>query len=411
MFHPVVRRCAAVAACLALLGPASALAAPFQQWLDQQLRQHPAMTAAERLRDAGDAEADDLSRPRYNPDLTSQYEREGDANNYRIGLSQTIDVWGKRRGAEHVAQATRDSAALVYAERWAQRRTDALQALVAWRAAAQRAELAAEQEQQLGTLLSDIERRRQVGDLGAADSALATLSSARVLADTAAVQAELGRSEMALQALLPAFSPTAPVPIPDALWSLPAGEHASAPPQHPRLLAARAQWQQLQQLAQQARREYRADPTVGLNAGRSGDDSVIGVELSIPLNLRDRYSARQRLADQQALAAEADYQSLERELQFAAAAAASARDRYRERLDQWQQRVAAPLARSATLLHRQWQQGDLSTADYLQALQQRREGLQAGIELEAAWHTAYLDWLRDSGQLDAALAALTEQGL
>ena len=57
---------------------------------------------------------------------------------------------------------------------------------------------------------------------------------------------------------------------------------------------------------------------------------------------------------------------------------------------------------SGDLLHKQWQSGDISTTEYLLALQQRAEGLNAGIELQSQYQLSQIDWLLQVGQVHQA---------
>ena len=54
---------------------------------------------------------------------------------------------------------------------------------------------------------------------------------------------------------------------------------------------------------------------------------------------------------------------------------------------------------SADLLKRQWRSGDLSTTDYLLALNQRAQSMLAGIELEKQTKQALIDVLQESARL------------
>ena len=66
-------------------------------WLENQIDQHPDIIAARETMNAALSKADGQERPRYNPELETEYEREGDADSYRLGLNQTID-WRDQRG-------------------------------------------------------------------------------------------------------------------------------------------------------------------------------------------------------------------------------------------------------------------------------------------------------------------------
>ena len=58
---------------------------------------------------------------------------------------------------------------------------------------------------------------------------------------------------------------------------------------------------------------------------------------------------------------------------------------------------------SGNLLEKQWRSGDMSMTEYLLALQQRTEGLNAGIELHTQFQLARIEWLLQTGQMETAL--------
>ena len=51
------------------------------------------------------------------------------------------------------------------------------------------------------------------------------------------------------------------------------------------------------------------------------------------------------------------------------------------------------------LLTKQWQLGDISTTNYLLTLQQRTQGLLAGIQLEQNYKNAIINYLTDTALL------------
>ena len=60
-------------------------------WLSMQINKHPDIIAAKEEMNAVFSNAEGNKQPLYNPELETGYEREGDANNYSIGINQTID--------------------------------------------------------------------------------------------------------------------------------------------------------------------------------------------------------------------------------------------------------------------------------------------------------------------------------
>ena len=68
-----------------------------EQW-QKTVQQHPSVEAAQQQAEALIQQGKQLNQPLYNPSLSSRLEREGDINNYAVGLSQTLD-WSTRNEA------------------------------------------------------------------------------------------------------------------------------------------------------------------------------------------------------------------------------------------------------------------------------------------------------------------------
>ena len=84
------------------------------------------------------------------------------------------------------------------------------------------------------------------------------------------------------------------------------------------------------------------------------------------------------------------------------------RHTYQKNYQRWQQLMDGRGKRSGDLLQKQWQSGDVSTTEYLLALQQRAEGLNAGIELQSQFQLSQIDWLLQVGQIKAATLQLSQ---
>ena len=132
---------------------------------------------------------------------------------------------------------------------------------------------------------------------------------------------------------------------------------------------------------------------------RDGGENLVGLTFSIPLNVRNNYSAETRAANRRALEAEARFQALYRKRQYDLAGARASWKRYDKQLRRWKELSQGRVQRSADLLEKQWQVGDLSTSEYLQALGQRAESLKTGIELEKQAQLGLIELLSQSGEL------------
>jgi len=377
-------------------------------WLSMQINKHPDIIAAKEEMNAVFSNAEGNKQPLYNPELETGYEREGDANNYSIGINQTIDWWDKRETKEQQANFSLTQASKHFDFLVQEKTAQALQALVTWQAAKKQAVIAQEQEKQLETLLDIVKDRQKAGDLGQVDAELAFLSLSQMLNVTAKAQVQLKQAEAKTKELLRDWTPDKEV-IP--AQGLTITNYQLSPQwfeQHPLVLAAKAQWQITKSEAQLALLETKADPTLGINAGKNVQENVLGVTFSMPLNIRNNYSAQARAANQQAIAAEANFRSVMRKQQFAIQSSTDTLITYQKNYQRWQQLMAGRGKRSGDLLQKQWQSGDVSTTEYLLALQQRAEGLNAGIELQSQFQLSQIDWLLQVGQIKAATLQLSQ---
>ena len=385
----------------------------WEAWLSQQINQHPDVVAAKEKMYAALSLADGREMPLYNPELETEFDREGQSNNYRIGVKQTFDLWGKRDVRQRQASYSRELARQSFEFTVQKKTAEALLSLIEWQAANQQASLAREQEAQLSTLIELINIRQKTGDLGLLDAELAYLNLSKNLSTTAKNLAQLKQIEATLRQQLPQWSPESEQ-IPEQLWvtknslSESPNNVISSIKDYPTVRAAKAEWDGLRQSAELARLETKAEPTFGISAGRVETDgsNVIGLTMSIPLNVRNNFRYEALSANQQVLSAEARYQAVMRKQQFSIQSSQSVLQEYSQRYDRWQTIMKGRQERSKNLLDKQWQSGDMNTSAYLLALQQRAEGLAAGIELQMQFQLANIDWLLQAGRINTALQQL-----
>ncbi|MFZ5603297.1 MAG: TolC family protein [Pseudomonadota bacterium] len=375
----------------------------WNDWFYQQILQHPEVVAEREKMNAQLSTAEARDQPLYNPELEAEVEREGEDNNSRLGVSQTLDWWDKRGARQNQGNHARQVAQTAYQQVLQQKLTDALLALNDWQSAQQRVAFAREQESQLDALLALVEQRQKTGDLGQIDAELALLALAQLLNDSADAEAQLAKAGSKLKELFPEKSPDT-LAIPDTFWQQSRSvDAARLVDQHPRVVQALAEWNAAKAQAEVAVRDAKSDPTLGINGGKSGEDNVVALTLSIPLALRNDYRAEVRAASQESLAAEARYYQIRRQQLALLEGSEAALNAYSGRHERWRRVMQARVGNSASLLEKQWRTGDLSTPDYLLALKERGESLQAGIELQSEWHQAVIEWLLESGQLIDAI--------
>jgi len=382
------------------------------RWIVGQVNEHPNVAAAKQALQASLHTAKGREQAIYNPELETEIEREGKYDNYRLGISQSVDWWDKRDVRKRQASFSRLAAKQSYQQTVQLKTAEVLRALIRWQATKDRATLARQQESQLDSLLVIIGQRQQTGDLGLIDTELTYLSLSEQLNATAVAMADFKKAEAQLRELLANWSVeqfASTALIPESLWTVvDTGDDELWLDSHPAVVGSKARWSELQQGSVLARRESKADPRLGINAGQSGQEDVVALTFSIPLNIRNNYSAVVRAANAKALAAEATFYAVRRKQQAAIEAAGDTLLAYQQQYRRWENIMAGRGERSLQLLDKQWRNNDMSTTQYLLASQQRNQGLLAGIELRQQFQAARVDWLLQTGSINAALIQLSQ---
>ncbi|MGJ3255520.1 MAG: TolC family protein [Alcanivorax sp.] len=403
----VVRSCALLLLLCATVAQAETPPDQWAGWLQQQLNSLPASRAINAEQERWLAENRDAAQPLYNPELNIGYEDSADTTR-TVGLSQTLDWSGKAR-ANRDAVAVRDTLAQLRADKArADLLANSLSALVAYDAARARLDAARRQEQQLADLTDLVRRREQAGDLGQVDAQLAYLSLGQAQQALAEAESAATQATTRLRAVLASEQPGQPLPA--SIWGSAALDNT--PRQRlPASFDLRLAEQQLL-LAEQgvslADKQRNSDPTLGFSVGREGDENLWGLDFSLPLKVFNTGKA----AYQSALADSEQRRALLEKTRndIAAQLDGAWRDyqQQRHRWENWQSLTGDSLASSGALLERVWQQGELTTQNYLQALNQRLDTRLSGIALREAMQQAWVEWLYESAQLNDWLNALAD---
>lgn len=380
----------------------SAAQSEWAQWVRQQVQQLPASRAISAQQEQWLAESRQANQPLYNPNLNLTYEDSAEVSQ-TIGLSQTLDWSGKAR-ASGSASAVRMAMADLRAQKArADLLAGSLVALIGWDAAEARLQAARQQEQRLMELAALIRRRQQAGDVGQVDAGLALLSVAQ--AQQSLADAE-GRATQARTRLREVMAISSPVhALPETGW-LTGADTAIREDKHYDLQLAEQQLALAEQGVTIANKQRNADPSLGVYVGKEGDANLWGVDISLPLKFfnTDKPAYQQALADSDARRAllEKTRNDIRARLQGALDNA----QQQQQRWDYWQQLAQPSLSDNDALLKRVWQQGELTTQNYLLALNQSLDTRLAGIALREAMQQAWIDWLQQSAQLDKWLDQL-----
>jgi cobalt-zinc-cadmium efflux system outer membrane protein len=244
------------------------------------------------------------------------------------------------------------------------------------------------------------EQRRRAGDLDQVELDLAHLASADAAFQQSNAQGNLIQARQAVialtgneQASWPALNGTLPALDPEQvdvdrlLADLPKLQAALA-----RVAAARAS-------VQVSLREKRPDPTIGIRAGREDSDSLAGVTLSVPLFVRNTFSAEVDVATAELIQAEREVASLLRQARADLVSTADLDRNAQQAWQTWEASGAPRLSQRTELLDRLWQAGELSTTDYLVQLKQALETEVSALAQHARMWQAWADWLAASGRI------------
>ncbi len=376
------------------------------QWVRQQVQRLPASRAINAEQEKWLAETRSAGQPLYNPNLNLTYEDSAEVTK-TVGLSQTLDWSGKARASRDVSTLRLTLAELRGQKARADLLAQSLQALIAWDAAQARLQAAREQEQQLSELAALIRRRQQAGDVGQVDASLTLLSVGQAQQSLAAAEALATHAQTRLREAMAIPTPAYTLPQQDLVSAdTVAGNPETRLQANYDVQLAELQLALAEQGVTLADKQRNADPSLGVYVGKEGDDNLWGVDLSLPLKFfnTDKPAYQQAMADSDARRA-----LMEKTRNDIRAHLDGARDnltQQQRRWQHWQQLTQPSLDSSDALLKRVWQQGELTTQNYLLALNQSLEARLAGIALREALQQAWIEWLQQSAQLDEWLNAL-----
>jgi len=376
-----------------------------RQFIQSLVRANPEAQAARAALEAHGALRDAASRPLYNPELSAEVEQSAD-DPRTIGISQTFDWAGKRSARADAAERERLLTEARYTLTVWSISEDLIGGLARFQTAAARQDLAAQTERVASEFESLAERRFQAGDLGQAELSLARLTATDARIQRATRTGDLAAAQQALRALA-VDSPPAAWPVLDTPPELDAT--ASANPGSllwalPEVVAAQRQLDLADARVTLRKVEQRPDPTFGLRGGEDAGQSLIGLSVSIPLFVRNRFDneVRAALAERK----EAQF-SVDAVLQRVRARLGSAFERYnqlRAAWVTWEQGGRPNLELQSDQLRRLWQAGEIGTTDYLVQQKQTFEVQDNALQLRLALWESWFEWLRASGRIDGWLS-------
>jgi len=253
------------------------------------------------------------------------------------------------------------------------------------------------------------ERRYRAGDLPRVELNLASLALSAAIINQAQAMTEATNAQEQLRALyndLPANLPELPSDLPEAV--MPQDIDAFVR----KLPASRAREAELTMAGNtiKLRRSERSwDPTVAVRGGDDDSKTLFGFTLTVPLNVRNDFSAEVEEAEQEFTrikqSALQDFRNIRAELVMST-------EQYRllqQVWGNWQATAQTSISEQLDLIKRLWRSGDMSTTDYLVQLKQAIETQAAGIELRGRLWQSGFKWMTITASIDNWLNINTQE--
>ncbi|MCF6324026.1 MAG: TolC family protein [Gammaproteobacteria bacterium] len=374
---------------------------PLQTFIQQVWSESPAVQGAQAAIDAARARVEGAGRPIYNPSLALDAERT-DINTTSIGFSQTLDWSDKREAQTRIAdqEVLAATAAL-----WQTRQRIAVEALAAlnrYFTAQEMQALALRRSQLMKGFIDTVTQRQAAGDMNALDGTLAQVTYSEALMQQAASESELAEAEAALQAVS-GFSSDVAL----AHWPQLPSELAPPPEQVdftllqslPALAILRSRMEAARARIRLAERVGSADPTIGIRAGRDGSENLLGLNLEIPLFVRNNFKAEVLTASHEAVGEELVYRDAHRR---AKARLGGSLGRFQNTTRAWRVWLATgqqAQREQMSLLEQLWQASELTATDFLIQAKQNIDTQAAATALKGEVWQAAIVWLDASGQV------------
>jgi len=346
----------------------------------------------------------------YNPELEFDYENidEIDSTTQTIGITQTID-WGDQQGSRTaIAKIGLQKAIANYKLASQSFLRDLLMRQSDHQTQIALEKLSNESLKLMMDFKTIAENRYQAGDLSQVELNLALLAYHQALMEQANVQSDTSEAREKLRVLL-GYSMGDSVDnsfkkIPDLPEQLPApeieGDLDSFLQTLPLVKIQLADLQLSRNQVELKKSEQAWNPTIGVRAGKEDDDSLVGFSLSIPLNVRNNFSAEVDEAQQETIATE---QRAHIAFRDARARIIVTTERYRNLLkawNNWRKYSRSSVDQQLSLIKKLWLAGDISASDYLLQLKQALETRASGLELRnQLWQVAF-EWMSLTDRLD-----------
>lgn len=376
-----------------------------QQFIQQAFISHPRLIAAEAEYDAAKEEYKAADRAIYNPELELDGEKTAITTS-SISLSQTID-WGDQQGAKtEIARYKLNAAQAALKQEKQQLLSDLLMVLADYTNKTQLAELSQQRLALMKNFASVAKQKHAAGDLSQVELDLAQLAYSESIFNNARILSEQVEAEQAFNALYNqnvSIKKGLPNTVVDFQKITLPSEVDQFVMSLPQMQIVRANVAASKKTIMLREGEASADPTIAIRGGKEDKEKLVGITLTIPLNIRNSYSAEIEVARKEYLRAEQLSQQAWRNARRDIITQTRHYQLTQQAWQQWKTGGQISIQRQLKLLKQLWRSGDLSTTDYLVQIKQNLDTQSAGIELQTTLWSSWLTWLNSTAQIESWL--------
>jgi len=369
------------------------------KFIADNLKNHPDMLAAKADIESAKAALRAADQAIYNPQLEFDYE-DASATTQFIGLSQTID-WGDQQGSRNsVANAQLIKAMAAYEMATQNVMKNILGGFAEYQTGTELAALSQQTLRLMQGFKQIAEQRFQVGDVNQVELNLARLAFNQALMDQAGTLSNATEARESLRALLGSLPESIPA-LPEQLPSPKLTDELESFLQQLPVIRAQLAGVEIARKQIELRKSEKAwDPTVSVSAGSEGKEDLIGFNLSIPLNIRNSFSAEVDAAQQDLIASQQRTQLAYRDARGRLIVTTERYNNLLNAWNSWRENSRGSVDQQLVLIKQLWQAGDISAADYLLQLKQALETQATGFELRnQLWQVAF-DWMSQTNTID-----------
>ncbi len=380
-----------------------------EDFIKQIWQQNPAMQAEDFKVKTATAAQKAAAKWLYNPEIEyAEEDVDTEKRTRTFAISQTIDWNGKARTAGKVAEFELNAAIADRNNKKQQIATDVLIALAEYNMASNILELAVKRAEIMQKFKKLATKSFRAGDIDTGEYNLAKLAFSEALmarADADIVFSEAKNNLDRAIGFIVNDYPQLNTKLPDFKDIIITDKMVM---QLPYIVALTQREQAAKSSIVEAKRNRLADPTIGLTAGKDTGNDMVGISLSLPINIINSYKAEVEVAKNEAIAAAKD---LRGEIHFAKTKLNTAYRSYKlakQAWDSWEKTGAQALEEQVEVLERKFKIREITPTDYLVQIKQAIDTEQAAQELYGKVWVAWFKWLEASGKVEKWIDNLGE---